>query len=653
MVRETCLVKRDTRCEMQDTRDEILVWLPSPMGDAVLCTPALRAICQHFKSCKISFFANTIVRELLSPSSFNNVWLEQQNKNPIAIAKMLRGHKFTHAILFKNSFASALATFLARIPLRIGYAREGRGFLLTDILYPPKLPNGKFKPNSMIDYYAAIASALGADTADRDLELFIDPQEDKKLRTKLPEVPESKGPVVVIVPGGAFGPSKCWLSVRFAQTADWLISNYGATVVVSVSPDPAEKQIAEEICDSSKHKLINLSEIPIGPGELKSLFSIADLVISNDTGPRHIAIALRRKVIGLFGPNDPAWTDTGYENEIQLIGDAPCAPCGKPVCKESEHLCMQAITVEMVCNAAKRLLENSKNKSASKAEQRFIEISKSFFIDPDYKTAFSELSLTSIDAVFSFNAGRNLAKDNLSGYRSRLQFEINSPLSLPPTTLFLKRYDSPPIFVQLGNWLCRHRRISCGFFDFEPANELAAAGINTPKTICYGEQWGVFFEKRSFIITERIPNAESLERKLPDCFNAPTTVENLKLRRNFITQLASFVKKFHETKYRHRDLYFSHIFYGDRDNFYLIDLARAFKPNLFAERFRIKDIAQVYYSAPGRYFSNTDRLRFYFAYRDRGKLAERDKVFIRKVVNKAKRMARHDIKHDRFVPFAG
>ncbi len=144
MMCETCLVKRDTRCEMQDTRDEILVWLPSPMGDAVLCTPALRAICQHFKSCKISFFANTIVRELLSPSSFNNIWLEQQNKNPIVIAKMLRGHKFTHAILLKNSFASALATFLARIPLRIGYAREGRGFLLTDTLYPLKLPNFNF-----------------------------------------------------------------------------------------------------------------------------------------------------------------------------------------------------------------------------------------------------------------------------------------------------------------------------------------------------------------------------------------------------------------------------------------------------------------------------------------------------------------------------
>ena len=82
------------------------------------------------------------------------------------------------------------------------------------------------------------------------------------------------------------------------------------------------------------------------------------MVISNDTGPRHIAIALKRKVVTLFGPNDPAWTETDYKDEIKIIGDAPCAPCEKPVCKKNEHLCMQAITVEMVCNAAKKLLDS-------------------------------------------------------------------------------------------------------------------------------------------------------------------------------------------------------------------------------------------------------------------------------------------------------
>ena len=341
-------------------RDEnILVWLPSPMGDAVLCTPALRAIRRNFESSKIFFFAKPIVREILSPGSFNDVWLEQQSNNPFSIANMLKKYKFSCAILFKNSFASALAVFLAGIPSRIGYTREGRSLLLTEKLYPPRKPYGKFRPFPMIDYYLAIASWLGADTADRSLELTIDTQKKEKLKTKLPEVFNTKGPLVVIVPGGAFGPSKCWLSERFAQTADRLINNYRATVVISVSPVAAEKRIAGEICNLSKHKLINLAEKPLTLSELKALFSIAELVITNDTGPRHVAIALERKVIGLFGPNNPIWTDTEYENEIKIVGQAPCAPCARPVCKKSEHLCMQAITVEMVCDAAQKLLEDN------------------------------------------------------------------------------------------------------------------------------------------------------------------------------------------------------------------------------------------------------------------------------------------------------
>jgi len=645
---------------MRDDRCEILVWLPSPMGDAVLCTPALRAIRRHFKSSRISFFARPAVREVLSPGSFNDIWLEQKIGTPFAIGKMLRKYNFTHAILFKNSFASALAAFLAKIPSRIGYAREGRSFLLTDKLYPPKLPNGRFRPISMIDYYLAIASWLGADTADRNPELSITPQAQQQVRAKLPEVFSSEGPVVVLVPGGAFGPSKCWPTPRFAQTADWLIENYNATVVVSVASTPVEKQIAKEICDSSrlslraqrsnlKHELINLAQTPITLGELKSLFSRADLVISNDTGPRHIAIALRRKIITLFGPNDPVWTDTGYENEIQIVGDAPCAPCGKPVCKETEHLCMQAITVEIVCDAAKKLLENNQAHLIDKAKQKLVEISKTFFVAADYKTAFCELGLTSIDAVFSYNTGRNLVKDNLAGFRTRLQFEVNSAGS--PTIVFLKRYDKPPVTTQLRNWLAARSRISCGLFDFEAANKLSAAGINTPRTIAYGQEWGTIFEKRSFIITEKIPDAESLERKLPDYFRSPATSENLRLRRAFIARLASFIKKFHETNYRHRDLYFSHIFHSDSGEFHLIDLARAFKPALFAERFRRKDIAQIHYSAPAKYFSNTDRLRFYLGYTGRRKLTGKDKVFIHKVVNKTRRMAQHDAKHGRLVPF--
>ena len=281
-------------------------------------------------------------------------------------------------------------------------------------------------------------------------------------------------------------------------------------------------------------------------------------------------------------------------------------------------------------------------------EQEFIEISKSCFIDSDYKGAFDELGLTSIDEVFSFSAGRDLHKSNLAAYRSRVEFELNKPA----VTVFLKRYDGPPVLVQLKNWFSAHKRISFGVLGFRSAMELDTAGINTPKTLFYGEQWGALFEKRSFIITEEIAHSESLERKLPDCFKGPTTLEKLKLRRNFISRLAGFIRRFHDTNYRHRDLYLSHIFYSSDSVFYLIDLARAFKPVFLCRRFQIKDIAQLYYSAPGRYFSRTDRLRFYLCYTGgKGGLSRKDKAFIRRVISKARRMARHDIKHGREVPF--
>ena len=453
------------------------------MGDAILCTPALRAIRRHFESAEITFLAKPVVQQVLSPSRLNDRWFLPKTACPFATAGALRKEKFTQVVFFKNSFGSALVAFLAGIPVRIGYARECRGPLLTDKLYPPKLPNGDFKPVSMIDYYLALAGWLGCDTDNRTLELSIDPQQSESLNQKLPELKQTKGPVVIMVPGGAFGLSKCWPAENFAKTADKLIDKYKATVVISVSDDPAEKTIARKICEASNNNLINLAEKPLTLAQLKTLFSAAELVITNDTGPRHIAIALRRKVVTLFGPNDPAWTDTSYENEIQIVGDAPCVPCERPKCNKPEHLCMESITVDMVYDAAEKLLENHA-KPASEARQNFIEMSKGFFVDSDYETTFRRLGLTSLDAVFSFNAGRNLSKDNLASYRNRLQFDVDIP-ERPTTTLFLKRYDYPPLLAQLKNCLSYRQIIPLALSDFNTTKKLSSANINVPKVIAY------------------------------------------------------------------------------------------------------------------------------------------------------------------------
>lgn len=341
---------------MNAMQSRILAYLPSPLGDSVLCTPALRALKRRFESDSITFLASPAIRETLSPCPFADHWIEPGGGNPLAVARLLKGHRFTHAVLFKNSLGSALSCFLAGIPNRIGYAREGRSLLLTHRLRPQRLPNGGFRPAPMVDYYLALPTVLGAETADRTLELHVNPTDAETVRTKLPEVFTGDDPVVVLVPGGAFGPSKCWPSDRFAQAADWLAQTYGARIVVSVAANDFERQIAEQICAAAKTAVVSLAERPVSLGQLKALLARADLVVANDTGPRHMAVALRRKIVTLFGPNDPAWTQTGYPHEIQLIGHAPCAPCHKPTCRRDEHTCMLDITVQRVCDAAQQLL---------------------------------------------------------------------------------------------------------------------------------------------------------------------------------------------------------------------------------------------------------------------------------------------------------
>jgi hypothetical protein len=152
--------------------------------------------------------------------------------------------------------------------------------------------------------------------------------------------------------------------------------------------------------------------------------------------------------------------------------------------------------------------------------QKLVELSEDFFVDADFLDAFRQANLTSIDAVFQFDAGADLGKDNLPKHRSRIQFELNGK------TLFLKRYDKPPILAQIKNWISHLKRACTSDFDRLPAEQIAAAGISTPKIIAFGCRWNIFFEKQSFIITEKIPNAESLERKLPDFFYQPWAQEN-------------------------------------------------------------------------------------------------------------------------------
>lgn len=278
----------------------------------------------------------------------------------------------------------------------------------------------------------------------------------------------------------------------------------------------------------------------------------------------------------------------------------------------------------------------------------FIKFQDGFFVDKEYAEPFRKLGLTSMDAVFDFQGDENLHKANIAKYRSRLKFQL-ADLN---KTLFLKRYDNPPKLTQLKNWLSRQNKASTADYDRIPPQELKASGIDAPKTIAYGSEWAGIFEKRSFMIMENIENGVSLEEKLPECFYDLTLPSSHKMRCEFINKLADFTRKFHDTGYRHRDYYLCHIFLVNEKDFCLIDMHRSFTPGFLSERYRLKDITQLHYSSPGDIISQADRLRFYLRYRGKDRPDESDRKFLRKVKAKAWRVALHDIKHERVVPFA-
>ena len=338
---------------MNKSRQQILVWLPSPLGDAIMCIPALKAIRKKYADARITFLASDTVRQALTPSDCCDDWLVK-NSDPDFKTKL---KNFDTVILYKNSFGSALTVFLAGINERIGYSREFRGMLLTKKIYPERKGMLDFKPKPMIDYYLDLCSQIGCDISDRTIELSVSASDSEYIEKVFADFFSPDKPVIILVPGGAFGPSKLWQTDRFAALADKLIDKYNANIVVSVAPNETEIKLAKQICRKSNHKPLNLGDYKLTLGQLKALFAKAALVITNDTGPRHIAIALKRKLITMFGPNNPEWTQTGYSDEIQILPNCECAPCDKPICDMKEHHCMNSIKVDMVFTQACKLLD--------------------------------------------------------------------------------------------------------------------------------------------------------------------------------------------------------------------------------------------------------------------------------------------------------
>ena len=353
-----------------DQPSKILVVQPSWVGDAVMATPALAALRRHFPNSHISY----LMRRYVKPIYTAMPWADQlityrtgktnkkAGKGLFDLAGRLRGGKFDMAVLLPNSFQTALVCKMANIPRIVGYDRDGRGFLLTDRLLPIR-ERGKLIPTPILKYYMGLARFLGSNDRDLPMRLFVSDSERREAMETFERAhvdpaierpyASRKPPLVLLNPGAQFGAAKCWLPTYFAELADRLITELGATVLISAAP--RERKIVDAVRRAMKHEAVDLLAAGSTLGALKEIVRRCDLMITNDTGPRHIAAAFDVPVVTIFGPTHPEWTEIDYAKERQVAVKVFCGPCQKKVCP-LDHRCMTRITPAMVFATASDLL---------------------------------------------------------------------------------------------------------------------------------------------------------------------------------------------------------------------------------------------------------------------------------------------------------
>lgn len=316
----------------------LLVVMPSWVGDCVMAMPLLRAIRAHGpesgRATHIAAYLRPPLVPLFEPGDLFDECLGSRPRGvlgPNREARRLRPAGFDAALLLPNSFRAAWTTWLARIPRRIGYDRDRRGWLLSDRV-PCPAPGGWHTPIPLIHYYLGLAAPLGvAPPADSSPRLVVAQAETTRARELLAERGFTFERPIALLNPGASKPGKRWPPECYAALADRLHQSHGVQIVVNGSA--AEAELTRNITGRVRHAAtLDLAPHATTLATLAAMCSLVDLVVTNDTGTRHVAAAvgfeqLRRKepapgIVTIFGTVPPEWTTLGYARETELFDRA-------------------------------------------------------------------------------------------------------------------------------------------------------------------------------------------------------------------------------------------------------------------------------------------------------------------------------------------
>lgn len=339
---------------MEDSPLHILVFLPNWLGDAVMCTPAIRTLKKRYPEATLTVAGKGACCALVDGLPWIDRYLPLPERpgfvQSLSLRGVLRDTRPDAAIVFPHAFRTAWLAWLSGARNRVGVGRGGRGILLTRTV-PRYREEGKPVPRYTALEYLELAAAFGAESDGEGLELAAAPEEMAAVATYL----EPGRPVVGIAPGAAFGPSKRWLPERYAAVADQLHRDSNAQCLLMAGP--GEEETREAVLRAARTPLIECHEGPPTVARLKATIASVDVLIGNDSGPRHIAIAFQKPVICIMGSTSPAYTQSPWERGAVLRVDVDCGPCQRPICA-TDHRCMTGVTVAAVVAAAEASLRD-------------------------------------------------------------------------------------------------------------------------------------------------------------------------------------------------------------------------------------------------------------------------------------------------------
>jgi heptosyltransferase-2 len=332
---------------------KIIIRAPNWIGDSTLALPAMANLKRNFPESELWVAANEWVRDLFRMENYLQgiIPLPQQNnlKNLCLSAQKLRRFNFDLGILLTNSFGSALLFYLAKIPQRWGYKKDGRGFLLTQRA-AIRNPADRYH---QAHYYLDLLSGLGLKNYSTELNLSLDRQEVARVKEWFESLSiDSKRPLVIFNPGAFYGPAKRWPASKYSELASLLQEKNRAQILIIGSE--TEIPLAERIAmDMRERPFILTGQTSLS--QLAAILSLGSVFISNDSGPMHMANALKIPVIALFGPTEPLRTGPYQNPYILFHKGAPCWPCLYRECPY-DHRCMVSITAHEVFEACQKFI---------------------------------------------------------------------------------------------------------------------------------------------------------------------------------------------------------------------------------------------------------------------------------------------------------